>query len=224
VANFVAGLTLSFRAADDDRSLIFTRSLKTISTTRKQLNLLLQGRAWRSDERMMNKTINCKLLVHIAPEFKLSELGGPTTQDGIFFQNSVAALALLELLELNPQPPRDRVVEVRLEAPEDVDDIVIRYADDHRQYQSVKTNVRPGTGAWCGLWNSVHAQFSNPELKADDELVLVVAEFDPTMRAIREACQRASTSAGDAEWRKRITIEQAKLLTTLPDHVRVNAF
>jgi hypothetical protein len=99
----------------------------------------------------------------------LGELGGPTTQEGIFYQNSVAALALLDLLEADPQPPKDRVVEVRVEAPEDVDDVVIRYADDHVQYQNVKTTVKPGTDAWARLWSSMYAQFCSQIFNTDDE-------------------------------------------------------
>lgn len=154
----------------------------------------------------------------------MSESGGPTTQDGIFYQNSVAALALLQLLELNPQPPRDRVVEVRLEAPEDVDDIVIRYADDHKQYQNVKTTVTPGTAAWSRLWESLYAQFSHREFRSEDELVLVCRDLDSANQAIREACQRAATSVGDSEWRNRLTQAHKKLLSSLPEQIRGREF
>ncbi|MCP3476516.1 hypothetical protein NLM33_40615 [Bradyrhizobium sp. CCGUVB1N3] len=62
----------------------------------------------------------------------MAEPGGPTTQDGIFYQNTVAARFLADLLDLGRLPPRERVIEVRVEAPADVDDIVVRYADNHR--------------------------------------------------------------------------------------------
>jgi hypothetical protein len=154
----------------------------------------------------------------------LSELGGPTTQEGIFYQNSVAALALLDLLEADPQPPRDRVVEVRVEAPEDVDDVVIRYADDHVQYQNVKTTVKPGTDAWTRLWSSMYAQFCSPSLSADDELTFVCGDLDANVRAIRECCTRASSAIGRTEWQERLTEEQKKLLLTLPYDVRLQDF
>ena len=80
----------------------------------------------------------------------MSEAGGPATQAGIFYQNSVAAMALAELLDLDLQIPRERATEVRLEAPEDVDDIVIRFADEHRCFQNVKLRIRVGNSdvAW----------------------------------------------------------------------------
>lgn len=70
----------------------------------------------------------------------MAETGGATTQAGIFYQNSAAALNLADQLEPGAIPPRERVIEVRVEAPADVDDIVVRYADGHCQYLNVKTD------------------------------------------------------------------------------------
>jgi len=47
----------------------------------------------------------------------VAERGGATTQEGIFYQNTVAAWYLADLLELTQLPPRERVLEVRVEAP-----------------------------------------------------------------------------------------------------------
>ena len=88
----------------------------------------------------------------------MPEAGGPAAQAGIFYQNSVAALALADLLDLDQRIARERAVEVRLEAPEDVDDIVIRFADEHREFQSVKLKVRTGSSTWPGIWRSLSAQ------------------------------------------------------------------
>jgi hypothetical protein len=51
----------------------------------------------------------------------MPERGGATTQAGIYYQNTVAARHLADLLDLSPLSPRERVVEVRLEAPAHVD-------------------------------------------------------------------------------------------------------
>lgn len=47
----------------------------------------------------------------------MPEQGGATNQAGIYYQNTLAARYLADLLDLSSLPPRERVVEVRLEAP-----------------------------------------------------------------------------------------------------------
>ena len=44
----------------------------------------------------------------------MTESGGPTTQSGIYYQNSVTALYLGRLCDASPRPDRDRIIEVRL--------------------------------------------------------------------------------------------------------------
>ena len=78
----------------------------------------------------------------------MAESGGATTQDGIFYQNTVAARHLADLLELGPLPPRERVVEVRVEAPSDVDDVVVRFADGHRDWIQAKLRIQTSGDAW----------------------------------------------------------------------------
>lgn len=61
----------------------------------------------------------------------MTEVGGSATQAGIFYQNSLTALALADLLDLDQLAARERVLEVRVEAPERVDDLLLRFADGH---------------------------------------------------------------------------------------------
>lgn len=89
----------------------------------------------------------------------MPEAGGTAAQAGIIYQNSVAALALADLLDLDQRIARERAVEVRLEAPEDVDDIVIRFADEHRKFQNVKLTIQAGNSAWSGIWRSLNPKF-----------------------------------------------------------------
>ena len=50
----------------------------------------------------------------------MPERGGPTTQSGILYQNSIAALYLGRLCDATQRPASDFVQSVRVEAPEDV--------------------------------------------------------------------------------------------------------
>jgi hypothetical protein len=145
----------------------------------------------------------------------MAEPGGTNTQSGIYYQNSVAALALADLLELAPLPPRDRVVEVRVEAPDDVDDIVIRFADGHRLFQNVKTSVAPGSAPWLALWNSLRAQFGRSDFGAEDQFTIVFEDATQTARWLRDMCDRAASSADETEWRRRLSQAHLKLLKSI---------
>ena len=124
----------------------------------------------------------------------MTELGGPTTQSGIYYQNTIAARALADLLDLSRLPPRERVVEVRLEAPADVDDIVVRYADGHREWIQAKTRVQRSGAAWKGLWSDLSNQLARAEFRGEDSLVLTLGEVDETAHAVRELAERAATA------------------------------
>lgn len=71
----------------------------------------------------------------------MPHLGGPTTQSGILFQNSVASLFLGDLLDAAASGSQ-QVVAVRVEAPAWVDDTVVSYADSHLVYIQAKESLR----------------------------------------------------------------------------------
>ncbi len=147
------------------------------------------------------------------------ERGGTATQAGINYQNSVAALALADALDLDDRLARDRVVEVRVEAPEAVDDVVVRFADHHREFRNIKLSLKRGTSAWAGIWRSLSGQFSNTNFGAADKLIIVVSEETTDSKCLRELCARASDSVDDAEWRASLTQPQAALLDNLNDFI-----
>ncbi|MBT3066735.1 NACHT domain-containing NTPase [Rhodoferax sp. U11-2br] len=143
----------------------------------------------------------------------MAEAGGATTQAGIFYQNSVAALYLADLLELGAEPPRERVIEVRVEAPTDVDDIVVRYADGHCQYLNVKIDITPGGDPWKALWKSLRTQFNRMDFGAFDQLTVVLEGLTPQAKSLRELCQRAGSSLDEAAFRASLAEAHSKLLS-----------
>jgi len=147
----------------------------------------------------------------------MTEAGGASTQAGIYYQNSVAALFLTELLELDPAPPRERVVSVRVEAPTDIDDIVVDYADGHRHYLSAKLGLRIGDDAWISLWKSLKAQAATLAHRWDDCITLVIAEVSSTVRDLKELCERANTSTDAAELAARLTASQTAMVARIFD-------
>ena len=136
----------------------------------------------------------------------MSERGGPTTQSGILYQNSITALYLGRMCDAAQRPDSDRVNAVRVEAPEDVDDIVVTFADDHRDYIQAKENVRDNQRAWCKLWSDFDAQFRRAEFRRGrDRLILRIGEIHQEHHDLQELCCRALTSENYLEWQRRLT-------------------
>jgi len=126
----------------------------------------------------------------------MPERGGPTTQAGIFFQNSVAALYLGRMLDAQIRPVWERVKSVRVEAPTEVDDIVVEFADGHRMYVQAKIDIRVGDDAWDTLWQHFTAQHVGCDFRAGiDRLHFRIGTSDSHLDDLLEACERASTSA-----------------------------
>ena len=153
----------------------------------------------------------------------MAESGGATTQDGIYYQNTVAARHFADLLELAPLPPRERVVEVRVEAPSDVDDVVVRFADGHRDWLQAKLRIQTSGDAWHSLWSNLAAQAASTEFRAEDRLVIVMSEHDDTARGLRDLCERAVTAPDEAEWRARLNDRHSKLLLAIERELSGNA-
>lgn len=141
----------------------------------------------------------------------MRERGGPTTQSGILYQNSVAALYLGRLCDATHRPDDERVTTVRVEAPEHVDDIVVTFADGHRTYIQAKENVREDHGAWEALWRDFDAQFRQAEFRrGHDRLLLQIGEIHDEHHDLRELCARAGD--GPVEWLSRMTKDQRALV------------
>ena len=148
--------------------------------------------------------------------FGMSETGGPTTQSGILYQNSIAALFLGRLCDAAQRPDRERVIGVRVEAPGHVDDIVVTFADDHREFIHVKESVRPGQDPWRKLWSDFDAQFRRADFRrGEDRLVLYVGEMREEHRVLREVCLRASGSASYGEWQDTQSEDQKALVSKI---------
>ena len=81
----------------------------------------------------------------------MSEFGGTATQSGIYYQNSIAALYLGRLIDSQLHMANDRVIEVRVEAPEHVDDIVVHHADGGRSYIQAKEQLKINGEEWQKL-------------------------------------------------------------------------
>lgn len=143
----------------------------------------------------------------------MPELGGATTESGILYQNSIAALYLGRLCDGASRPATGRVVRVRVEAPEHVDDIVVTFADDHRVFVQAKEHLDVGSKAWVKLWTDFAAQLLEVSFgRGTDRLALWIGEPLQAHHHLQEACLRASTAADYAEWSGRMNQDQRAIV------------
>lgn len=150
----------------------------------------------------------------------MAEAGGPATQTGIWYQNSVAALYLGDLLDLKPRPQRERVVEVRLEAPNEVDDIVVRHANGHRKWIHVKSDLRSSGKVWTKLWRGMSQQAASSEFSVGDFLVVAIGDNTPVATSLRECCERALYSENKKEWEASLTKPLQKIVAAVGNTFR----
>lgn len=135
----------------------------------------------------------------------MTEAGGPSTQAGIYYQNTIAALFMGRMIDTRARSVRDRVVSVRVEAPAHVDDIVVRHADGTTRYVQAKLALRQSDTAWEGLWRALSRQL---ETMGDaDRLSIVLGDPGQLGANLRE-CARRTDGANATEWRDRLSQEQ----------------
>lgn len=135
----------------------------------------------------------------------MRERGGPPVQSGIIYQNSIAALYLGRLCDTRSRPDYERVAKVRVEAPEEVDDIVVTFADDHRAYVHAKENIRRNHEGWTKLWRDFAAQFQKESFqRGKDRLTLRIGEVHNEHHQLAGLCARANAD-NHIEWWNRLT-------------------
>jgi hypothetical protein len=153
------------------------------------------------------------------------ERGGPTTQSGILYQNSVAALYLGRLCDATQRPASDFLQKVRIEAPEHVDDIVVVFADEHKEYIQAKETIRVGDNAWQKLWKNFLDQYRRKEFhNGADQLVFQIGEKQPKLDTLQELCNRAVANANIEVYKARLTLEQKSLLEKIRAILPIDSF
>lgn len=143
----------------------------------------------------------------------MTEPGGPTTQSGIFYQNSVSALYLGRLCDATARPDAERVVGVRVEAPSNVDDTVVTFADSHRTYIQAKERIRVGQRPWLKLWKDFDEEFRSDGFgRGEDRLFFCVGESRDEHFYLKGLCERAVRSRNYDEWWERLIDPQKALV------------
>ncbi len=157
----------------------------------------------------------------------MPELGGPTTQSGILYQNTWSALYLGRLIDPRPRGASEAVISVRVEAPDAVDDIVVTHADGCKSFIQAKETISTTGSAWISLWQAFYEQLQTAKVGLD-RLVLAVGNWSGDVGALREACQRAHGKTTSEEWWASLSQNQQtvvlKIINSLTTKNREDAF
>lgn len=139
--------------------------------------------------------------------------GGQSTQSGIYYQNSVAALYLGRLCDSTNRPPEQQVIHVRVETFDKVDDIVVTFSDEHKIYIQAKENINSNDVAWRKLWQNFEAQYLSDNFeKGIDQLRLQIGTERNEFRVLQSLCEKANSSVSPDVWITHLTKPQNKLI------------
>lgn len=143
----------------------------------------------------------------------LSEAGGPSTQAGVRYQDQVAALYLGRMIDPRERPLHYQPVEVRIEAPECVDDFVVKFADGAHRFFQVKLSLDTKGLAWKTLWPSFLRQLET-NFALDDRLELILGA-PSNLASQLSAITRRHEGSDLAEWHARLSDSQRRLISSI---------
>jgi hypothetical protein len=140
------------------------------------------------------------------------ERGGPTTQDGIYFQNCITALRLAYMLTREEfadadGAPLGSIVRVRAEASTEVDDTVVEYSSGRNEYIQAKIDIAQSGKAWKKLWEHFYDQYHYPTFKKrpGGDVITLAARYSDGMTQLENLFARAAASDTPEEWQKHLT-------------------
>jgi hypothetical protein len=147
------------------------------------------------------------------------ESGGPTTQAGIYFQNCVATLRLAHMLsqEIVERPHLGKIVSVRIEAPEEVDDTVVTYETGRKEYIQSKISVSINSDTWRTLWRYFYTQYTSDSFNQnkDGDLITLAVRRSSYLDNMQRILLLAETSSSQAELISRLTQGPRSLLEAI---------
>lgn len=145
----------------------------------------------------------------------MAESGGPTTQSGIYYQNTVSALYLGALLDsTHPSGMSPRVISVRIEAPEDVDDTVVTYSDSSSHFIQAKENFSLTGEPWDKFWAAAKRQIEK-STNQNDQIKLILGTLGISLESLREVLERAQGKLNIDEWLHSLNAKQKKIAASI---------
>lgn len=142
----------------------------------------------------------------------MAESGGTTTQSGIYYQNSIAALYLGRLVD-SSRTSEETVESVRVEAPEAVDDVVVTYSSGKKEYIQAKERLNSSSEEWKKLWSSFKTQADICQSQGQNySIILAISNTDSTIQELKELCDRANGKENAEEWIESLNSSQLSIV------------
>ena len=149
----------------------------------------------------------------------MTEQGGPTTQSGISYQNLYAALRIAEMLSGQDLPATSKITGVRVEAPVNVDDVVVTYEDGHRDYVQAKENLSASGEIWRKIWRQFLQQYEKPDFdRVNSRLILCMGSHDEDFVSLETMFESVEGRLNFGEWLSRLK-KNAKLWKLWQDKI-----
>jgi hypothetical protein len=149
----------------------------------------------------------------------MPESGGPTTQSGIRYQNTVTAVFLGQMLAeaVSGRAAGDHIARVRSEAASAVDDTVVTYASGRQRFIQAKEDVAKGSDAWRKLWRDFQMQVSSSAfVRGRDTVELWVGGSRSEFQDLGEAAERTAGYADDPmAWWAALSQNQRQVVDSL---------
>jgi hypothetical protein len=135
----------------------------------------------------------------------MPEQGGTTTQSGISYQNLYAALRIAEMLSGQDLPATSQIISVRVEAPVNVDDVVVTYEDRHGDYVQAKENLSASGEIWLKIWRQFLKEYEKPDFdRVNSRLILCVGSSDEDFLFLETMFESVKGRQNFSEWRSRL--------------------
>ncbi|QND60161.1 NACHT domain-containing protein [Mesorhizobium huakuii] len=102
-----------------------------------------------------------------------------------------------------------------MEAPQNADDFVVRFADGSRRFFQIKLSLDASGEVWKSLWIAFRRQLDT-DFTPDDRLELVLGASTPLAAQLSELTKRHDSS-DVIEWQTRLTASQRRLVLSIQE-------
>ena len=106
-----------------------------------------------------------------------------------------------------------RIISVRSEAFAEIDDTVVTYASNRREYIQAKLSLAFNGDPWNKLWKDFYLQYNEPTFKTEPSgVIMLAAQWTQKLEQLEALLKRSRTSLSAEEWLERLNKSQQAIL------------